>query len=294
MLQDHVKLFKVDQVNINPLAEENKLKLIAYIAGTPFNLETLLPIDLNKHSTAAEACQAYLDGGCDLKSLLSANPLLKWTAVSQSNPSKSPYAYFTFVEQDGKFVSNIEDDEINEIIRKLVLEFHSQVESVINFGFNADIIKSVFLGAEDSRFTGGVNCIDFEELLKLKSLEYYGHVTIKSTKLIDQNKVKVGFTYETVGMDHEDYLSIDSTVMLNVDYSTRTVSLRRILERGFTPYFYDDEECRHLPMEMPEFLDNLQLDMSNNEIFDIDLADQALERIICSDVVLNKISNLVF
>ena len=295
-LNVQVQTLKVDQIIVIPY-DSQLLRVTTHIGGTPFDFQALLPVDLSTYKNAVEACDAFFKDGNNIKALLSAQPSIKWTAVAANgDPSKSPYALFTYTEQpNNRFTCEIETDELNQIITDLSVRFYEEVEAIINFGFNPEIIKSVFLGGEDTRYTSDVNCIDFEEMLKLKSLEENSlQLSIKSTKLIDASKVKLEFTIESGGLEHEDYLCVDSIAIFNVNYGTRKATLRRIVSKGFTPYFYDEEEFRHLPMELPEFLDNLNLEMSNEEILDSDLADQAIERIICSEVVSNKINNLLF
>lgn len=291
LLSDLVPL-EIDQINVIPLDSNtgNQIRVIAYIAHQPFNLETYLPVD----GFAINVASSFAIYGYNFGMLLG-DKQVTWQAVSRNiPPSNNITQLLNFSHIGEQFIAPIEGEESNEIITKLVIEFRDRIDYMVNFGFKNDLLNSVFLGQNNQRIINEINSCDLNKFLTLKNIYKHPTIVIHDTKLQDHETVKLNLTITSHIPQTEDYVSINSIATFTVDHKAQQVKLKRVITSDLNCHVYDDEDLKHYTSSLEEWLENLHTSMDQHEIIDMGVANYCLERIISSNEVAKKVGNLLF
>ena len=290
-----LNLCKIDQVNFIPLTEcgnNNKIQVILYADQLPCNFEAIIPVK----KYAIDFLTSFSMNGRNLALLLD-NSEFAWTAISKYKPDANKnkiYQMLSFKEDNDRFIAQL-DKEVSDFITELAVNFRDKVQYMQDFGFNADLLNSIFLGQTDQRFNTTINYFNLEEFLTLKYFTTNPIVTIRNIKLIDSKTISLDFYVDSANPSNQGYLSIEATAILNVDYEKKALSLKNITSQEATCYTYDDEDMDHYGLSLTEWSQNLANQCSTNkDLLDISEANKFIDNILTSGTTLAKLSNLVF
>lgn len=274
-------------VSITPCPFNKYINVFVGLDRINFNLETNLNFDATKFKNASEAVEHILLNLNLAEVFSNQNPV--WNAVAFLKPNK--HYNLSFKQAKHQYKAAMQDPELIPRITAKVVEFQKYINTMIEFGFDHDLLHNAFF---NPRLKSSFNHLDIIGYCQLYSLKNNPRVEVESIKLIEPHKIKVKFSTKGDPISLTDDIALHSECILNVDYKDHTLKLLRIKSNELSYSSVDpndDDLVDHYDMDE---LNNIHEFNNDTEILDLDKANTFIDGVIQSEIVLAKLTDIIF